>query len=113
MDKDILIKGNKIYSSETCVFVPERINLLFIKNDRIRGDLPIGVSYDGNRYKSQCKNGTHKYIRLGTYDTPEEAFQIYKQYKENVIKDVANEYKGKIPEKLYNALMNYKVEITD
>lgn len=34
LDKDILNKGNKIYSPDTCIFVPETINKLFIKNDK-------------------------------------------------------------------------------
>ena len=47
------------------------------------------------------------------FDTPEEAFQTYKEFKENYIKQVADEYKDKIPEKLYEAMINYKIEITD
>lgn len=30
LDKDILIKGNKIYSSETCCFVPGEVNRCFV-----------------------------------------------------------------------------------
>ena len=33
LDKDILCKGNKIYSPETCVYVPQSINSLFVKRD--------------------------------------------------------------------------------
>ena len=44
LDKDILCKGNKVYSRETCIFVPERINTLFVKRDKSRGKNPIGVS---------------------------------------------------------------------
>ena len=44
LDKDILHKGNKIYSKETCIFVPEKINILFVKNNKNRGDCPIGIS---------------------------------------------------------------------
>ena len=50
---------------------------------------------------------------LGHYNTPEEAFQAYKQFKENYIKQVADEYKELIPEKLYNAMYEYEVEIED
>lgn len=114
LDKDILCKGNKIYSPDTCVFVPQRINLLFTKRDSIRGNLPIGVVYDKSRgkYKAYCNmNGQQKH--LGRYKTPQEAFQVYKNFKENYIKEVAEEYKEKIPTKLYNALMSYEVEIDD
>ena len=38
LDKDVLVKHNKIYSPETCIFVPERINTLFTKCDRSRGN---------------------------------------------------------------------------
>ena len=60
LDKDILCKGNKIYSRETCIFVPERINLLFVKSDKARGKSPIGARLrkSGN-YQVYCndKNG--------------------------------------------------------
>lgn len=114
LDKDILYKGNKIYSSSTCIFVPQRINELFIKSDKTRGNLPIGVSYDKEqeKYKSYCNiNGKQK--TLGRYNTPEEAFQCYKHFKEKYIKEVADEYKDKIPNKLYEAMYNYEVEIND
>lgn len=45
LDKDILVKGNKIYSPETCCFLPQRINKLLTKNNRVRGEYPIGVDY--------------------------------------------------------------------
>lgn len=112
LDKDILCKGNKIYSPDTCIFVPKRINLLFTKSDGVRGDLPIGVYYHRKKYNSHCNiNGKRK--DLGSYDTPEEAFQVYKNFKEQYIKEVAEEYKSKIPSKLYEAMLKYEVEIDD
>lgn len=115
LDKDILIKGNKVYLPNTCVFVPKAINTLFTKRQNHRGDYPIGVKatpYDG--YYSSCSNlFLNKQIHLGTYSTPEQAFQAYKEYKENHIKEVADHYKDKIPKKLYDAMYRYEVEITD
>ena len=120
LDKDILNKGNKIYSDKTCVFVPHNINTLFTKNDKIRGDYPIGVSYDKRhkKFKVECSiydfKETEKKSRfLGYYDTPNEAFKVYKQFKEQNIKEVADYYKDQIPKKLYRAMYDYKVEITD
>lgn len=114
LDKDILVKGNKIYSSETCVFVSNEINTLFVKCNNSRGTLPIGVYYHkkNGKYISQCNFGDGQ-KNLGSFDNPQEAFQIYKEYKEKYIKEVANEYKDLIPIKLYNALINYQVEIND
>ena len=48
LDKDILIKGNKIYSQDTCIFVPKAINSLFTNRKRFRGEYPIGV-YKGKK----------------------------------------------------------------
>ena len=95
-------------------FVPSRINLLFVKNNKNRGDLPIGVKRSKNgRYVSACLNNESKVQYLGTFDDVETAFDTYKQFKELTIKQVADEYKNKIPQRLYDALYNYKVEITD
>ena len=118
LDKDILYKGNKLYSREACIFVPQRINNLFIKCDKSRGKNPIGVTpRSSGNYQVFCNNGYGKNIYLGTYTTKEEAFQVYKNYKEKVIKKVIDSYEGRIPEPFYSrlkeAMYNYKVEIDD
>lgn len=115
LDKDMLIKGNKIYSPETCIFVPQKVNLLIVKNDAIRGDLPIGIHFEKqtNKYKAQCKIGNGQVKNLGRFDTIEDAFLVYKKFKEKYIKQVAEGYKDRIPKKLYNAMITYEVDITD
>ena len=118
LDKDILYKGNKIYSRDTCIFVPQRINALFTKSDKTRGKNPIGVhpTSSGN-YQVHCCDGYGKQIPLGVYSTREEAFQVYKEYKEKIIKEVIDSYEGRISEpyysKLKEAMYNYEVEIND
>jgi hypothetical protein len=116
IDKDILIKGNKIYSPDTCCLVPLVVNNLFIKSDASRGDLPIGVVKKRNGFLSRCCNPiTNQRDCLGTYTTPNDAFLAYKTHKECLIKKVAQiEYdNGNINNQCYNAMMNYEVEITD
>lgn len=108
LDKDILFKGNKIYSPETCCFVHRDLNTLFTKSNKIRGKYPIGVSKRWNKYRALLKNKI-----LGIFNTPEEAFYAYKEAKECYIKEVADKYKGQITEKVYQAMYNYQVEITD
>jgi hypothetical protein len=121
LDKDILVKGNKIYSPNTCCLVPLHINSLFIKGNQIRGDYPIGVSKDSktNRFYARTiygkKNHRAKVTSYG-YPTPEDAFYLgYKPAKEKYIKQIAQEEydKGNITKKCYEAMMNYEVEITD
>jgi hypothetical protein len=113
LDKDILVKGNKIYSHETCCFVPSQINLLFTKCNRARGKYPIGVSYHKGKNKFISSVSKHKQVHLGYFNTPEEAFEAYKIAKEAWIKELANKYKDQITEACYQALINYKIEITD
>jgi len=52
-------------------------------------------------------------IYLGTFKTPKEAFDVYKIHKETLIKQIADKYKDQIPQKLYDAMYKYEVEITD
>ena len=119
VDKDILIKGNKIYNPNTCTLVPQIVNVLFTKRDNDRGKYPIGVYYNKreNNYRAQCENpyATHRDSKIGSYNTQKEAFCAYKEYKENIIKFVAEtEFNNNnITEACYNAMMNYEVEITD
>ncbi len=112
LDKDILKKGNKIYSPETCCFIPPEINICFVKSNSRRGILPIGVRKNHNGFQARVSvNGYTKSV--GTYPTQKQAFLVYKEKKESYIKDLADKNKDNILPKVYNALINYVVEITD
>ena len=50
---------------------------------------------------------------VGSFDTEEEAKQGYITYKQDYIGNYAKKCKGKVPHKTYEAMMNWKVEITD
>ena len=114
LDKDILIKGNKVYSEDTCCFVPQEVNSLFVKSNARRGECLVGVTYrkDRKKYKAGMNN-TEGSSFIGHFDTELEAFQAYKQAKESKVKEVAELYKDRIDPRVYEALMNYVVEITD
>lgn len=117
LDKDIIKKGNTIYSPETCCLVPHYINTIFKSTKTRRGKLPIGVSKERNgKYFAQCANpftGANDHLR--TYNSIEEAFTAYKVHKEMLIKQLAQrEFDlSNISKECYIAMSNYQVEITD
>lgn len=116
VDKDILVKGNKIYSPSTCCLVPHSVNCLFLRKESQRGYFPIGVSLPKNRNKYLTHvsyNGKTSYI--GYYETIQDAFQAYKKNKENLIKKIAKEeyLKNNITKQCYESMIKYEVEITD
>lgn len=112
IDKDILVKGNKVYSPHTCCFVPHKINSLLEKSDKKRGVCCIGVTKHGTGFRALMM-ALGKHERIGTYKTEIEAFYAYKKRKEQFIKDVAYKYKDQLEPRVYKALCNYQVEITD
>jgi len=114
LDKDIIQKGNKLYSKDTCCFVPLEVNSLLIKRDNSRGEWPVGVCFDkatGKFTASLRINGKRKH--LGYFNTPEEAFQVYKLAKEAYIKVVAEKWQHLLDERVFQALMKYEVNIDD
>ena len=114
LDKDILIKGNKVYSPLTCVFVPQEINKLFNNSKRTRSHLPQGVYEIHNpvlRYTVQIsKYGRRTY--LGSFNDLEKAKYCYKSEKEKHVKKVAKEQfeANRINEQTYNALLLWEHE---
>ena len=115
IDKDLLTKGNKVYSENVCIFIPAEINTVLTKSTASRGEYLIGVYWNKKDkvFVAQVSRnkGNPKY--LGAFKTEIEAFNAYKQTKESYIKELANKWKNKIDIRAYNALMNYTVEITD
>ena len=115
LDKDLLVKGNKVYSEDSCVFLPQEINSLLVKSNASRGEHLIGVCWDKAKkaFKAQVRKNKGKSEHLGLFKTEIEAFNVYKTAKESYLKEQANEWKSQIDDRAYNALMNYKVNIDD
>ena len=115
LDKDLLIKGNKVYSENTCVFIPQEINSLLIKSTASRGKHLIGVHWcnTNKAFVAKVRKNKGKQEYLGYFKTEIEAFNTYKKAKESFIKEQANKFKSQIDPRAYEALMNYTVEITD
>lgn len=92
LDKDILIPGNKIYAPDRCLFVTKEINNLLNDHARGRGKYPQGVSWKkGHKkyYAAISINNVDKH--LGSYDTVEEASQVYRDAKSAHVRAVADE----------------------
>lgn len=113
LDKDLMMRGNKVYSNEACVFIPREVNMLLISSGASRGAYPVGVCKHRGKYQATCKVGTGTNTYLGTFPTPEAAFDAYKTAKEAFIKQRADEYRDQIDPRAYAALMAYEVLITD
>ena len=97
LDKDILVKGNTVYSPETCLIIPQRINLIFMDKGNGRN---TGIRHNNKRYEA-LYGGSH----LGTFDTFEEATKEYDKAKREHIKNVVKEFDGQLPQKVVNALL--------
>lgn len=102
LDKDILFNSNKFYSPETCLIVPQRINMIFI-NKKNKWDFPSGVSLSKTGKYITSYNTKH----LGNLDTLEDAISAHETEKRAHIRNVAEEYKTLIPLKVYNAILNW------
>ena len=112
LDKDLLSGANKIYSEDTCCFLPKEINscLRGFKSKSIK----TGVQYHTRDKIYQTKGFVEgEYVHLGSFKTEDEAFLVYKSFKEEYIRSLANKWKDQIDPRVYEALMNWEVSIDD
>lgn len=119
IDKDIKKKGNKVYSPETCLYIPKSLNNLIKTNKNTRGATSsIGVRYiedcTNNPYEASIAKQDGRKV-LGYFSDEVSAFLVYKSSKEAYIKELAEEYfkAGLICKDTYNALLSYTVEKED
>ena len=111
LDKDLLFVGNKTYSETACVFVPQEINVFFTDRGNARGEYPLGVYFDkaSGKFRAQCAvNGKRQH--LGYFNTPQEAFNAYKPFKEALCKQLALKWQHEIDSRLFHAMMKWEVK---
>lgn len=107
IDKDILGGDKKIYSPETCIFVPFKINGMLVHKDN--GNMR-GLQKVGKRYQVKVRNplsGENEYH--GTYESIEIASKVYSECKTAIFQGVVEEYKDKLPFKIYKILSSFKL----
>ena len=96
LDKDTVCRDNKIYSPETCVFLPKKLNVAFIK---ISQDEFWINEINSSRTKGfSCQitlNGKPKY--LGIFDTKEELIKHKNTIRREHLLGLVSEYEEKIP----------------
>ncbi len=113
LDKDLLVAGNKTYSPTTCTLLPSQLNTLFRQRHKRSVDLPNGVTRRGNKYvvdfAFSSESLSTERVYSGRLETPDAAFNFYKQLKESVVLRLADEYKGSICIDTYEALLRFKV----
>lgn len=104
LDKDFIgtAINKKIYSPETCIFVPQFFNKQIIHQMSKKTELPTGVKNNSGKYSV---NVGDKYF--GSYNSTKEAFDVYIVEKFNIIKILLESYKSSIPTYVYDAIDNY------
>lgn len=110
LDKDIINRGNKVYSPENCALVPRHINNIILDNKLKRGELPIGVFSSGKRFMSQLKKRGVR-VTFGSFATKEEAAESYINEKRKYLKDTATKSysRGEVSHDIFIAISNWKV----
>lgn len=103
LDKDLRIGGSREYSPAACSFVPGAVNRLIGKQRSGSGDLPQGVTFNRGLYEARLW-AKGKRVHLGTYPTPEQAFQAYKAAKEQSIRSAAEQWRECLHPGVYDYL---------
>ena len=115
LDKDILVKGNKVYSKDTCVFIPCGLNQFLVNRINFRGDNPVGVSFQKRNglFHSRVNNGFGKLLHIGYFENKEDAFNAYKEKKMAIALKLINYYKDQVDERVLVSLANVSFSIED
>lgn len=108
LDKDLLKKGNRVYSAELCCLIPVELNAMIVNPAPSKSGLPVGVNKDKKKGEFRArlsKNGVA--VLLGVFSTIEEARGVYVAAKEDYVKSMANEWRERISYPAYKALINW------
>lgn len=115
IDKDILFANNKVYSPETCVFVPRELNSFYTKRQKSRGKYPLGVSYHKplDKFMVSGHNLCGGTVYLGVVDNPSEGFEIFLDFKRKQAKELANKWEGKVDNRVVESLLSFTLSEDD
>lgn len=113
LDKDLKIIGNKVYGPDFCSLVPHEVNSVLGRKTfrKKKEEAPDGVSWDAakRKYIAQCWNGNGKNIHIGRFDCKFQAHDLYKKFKERIVREVADRFKEDLDVCVYVNLSSYRL----
>lgn len=81
LDKDLLVKNNKVYDPNYCIFAPRHINSFLTLRGNHRGDTSIGVKLTSTgKFQSQISDGSKRRY-LGIFKSKEQAHKTWQRAK--------------------------------
>lgn len=90
LDKDLLIKGNKVYSPDACCFLSQSVNSFIIDGSSRRGLLKLGVTAERGLFKAHCRNPfKNKTENLGRFKTEDEAHEAWRKRKLQIAEQIS------------------------
>lgn len=112
LDKDIKVRGNKVYSPDTCLLVPFVINTMFRDSKKSRGEFGLGVAkvFKRNSYRAQMSIGVGT-ISLGDFSNESDAVASYRNARESRVIDMANKYKTSMTQEAYDCIVSNPLNV--
>lgn len=110
IEKDLLVKGNKVYSAETCVFVPQEVNIFFSSAKSKESTLPTGISMVNGKYLVQVgmgKVGNKPKVSKCTFESLDDAKDFYVKCKQERAIQLADKYKDVLDKRVVAKLNSY------
>jgi len=109
VDKDIL-GFSTVYSPETCLLIPSRINKLLINcnYNANPGSLPIGVTALNGKFRARCRN-LNGITNSKVCNSIDEAVSWYQTFKNAVLSEAANVCKDILDPRAYAALTTHNL----
>jgi len=111
LDKDLLVKGNKVYGPDTCCFLEKKVNIFLTDSKKARGEWPIGVTYNKptKKFLAHCSDGNKNQIHLGLFECPQEAHKAWLDFKLKLAVKYASEISDqRIAKALIERYQNYQ-----
>ncbi len=108
LDKDLLSNGARIYSEETCCFIPAEINCALPSPKPLNktSALPLGVSKRKDRAKFSATLACYGRVKhLGSFTTVEDAEAAWKVAKSLYFLELAEKWKDIVDPRVYSALV--------
>lgn len=103
LDKDIRMRGNKIYSPDTCCFIPSELNTFFEKHIKAKG---YGMNRNKSKFVAYIRNQGAK-IHIGTFNTEMEARMAYLSGKKNLLMLLIDKYSNCLEGEIKTKMIEY------